>query len=230
MAERRMFAKTVIDSDAFLDMPMSAQALYFHMAMRADDDGFLNNPKKIQRIVGASDDDAKILLAKRFIISFESGVIVIKHWKIHNYIQKDRYKPTVYQEEMAKLTIKDNGVYTECIQNGDTGKDSIGKLSIGKSKDRAISEQSKRKTKQFVPPTLEEVREYCRQRNSTVNPDDFFEYFDTGNWIDSRGKPVQNWKQKVLTWERNDNGSSKRSGNSPKREKTAEEWGVKYSN
>ena len=112
-----MFAKTIIDSDAFLDMPLSAQALYFHLSMRADDDGFINNPKKIQRMVGASDDDCKLLIMKRFIIAFESGVIVIKHWKIHNYIQKDRYKPTIYQEEKTMITEKGNKVYTECIQD-----------------------------------------------------------------------------------------------------------------
>ena len=97
MAERRMFAKTIIDSDAFLDMPLSAQALYFHLSMRADDDGFINNPKKIQRVIGGSDDDLKLLIAKRFLLPFESGVVVIKHWKIHNFIRTDRYKPTVYQ-------------------------------------------------------------------------------------------------------------------------------------
>lgn len=112
MAERRMFAKTIIDSDAFLDMPMSSQCLYFHLAMRADDEGFLNNPKKIQRMVGASDDDLKLLLTKRFILAFDTGVIVIKHWKIHNYIRNDRFKPTVYEEEKAQLTTKDNGAYT----------------------------------------------------------------------------------------------------------------------
>ena len=99
MAERRMFAKTIIDSDAFLDMPLSTQALYFHLSMRADDDGFINNPKKIQRMIGACDDDLKVLIVKRFIIPFESGIVVIKHWKIHNYIRNDRYKETVYQEE-----------------------------------------------------------------------------------------------------------------------------------
>ena len=112
MAERRMFAKTIIDSDAFLDMPLSTQALYFHLSMRADDDGFINNPKKIQRMVGASEDDLKLLIAKRFIIPFESGIVVIKHWKIHNYIRSDRYKETVYQEEKAMLTEKDNKGYT----------------------------------------------------------------------------------------------------------------------
>ena len=112
MAERRMFAKTIIDSDAFLDMPLSAQALYFHLSMRADDEGFINNPKKIQRMIGASDDDMKILLAKNFILEFESGVIVIKHWKIHNYIRGDRLNKTAYQEERALLTVKGNGAYT----------------------------------------------------------------------------------------------------------------------
>ena len=122
VAERRMFAKTIIDSDAFLDMPLSTQALYFHLSMRADDDGFINNPKKIQRMVGASDDDLRLLLAKKFVIAFESGVVVIKHWKIHNYIQADRYKPTIYTDEKSRLLEGQNKVYEEmypsCIQNG----------------------------------------------------------------------------------------------------------------
>ncbi len=132
MAERRMFAKTIIDSDAFLDMPLSSQSLYFHLSMRADDDGFNNNPKKVQRMIGASDDDLKLLILKKFIIPFDNGIIVIKHWKIHNYIQKDRYRETVYQEEKAMLQTNKNKSYTLCIQDGynlDTqvriGKDSI---------------------------------------------------------------------------------------------------------
>ena len=136
MAERRMFAKTIIDSDAFIDMPLSTQALYFHLSMRADDDGFINNPKKIQRMIGASDDDLKVLVMKRFIIPFESGIVVIKHWKIHNYIQKDRYKPTVYAEEKKLIETKGNGAYTECIQGVSKVETqvSIGKDSIGKDR------------------------------------------------------------------------------------------------
>ena len=141
MAERRMFAKTIIDSDAFVDMPLSTQALYFHLSMRADDDGFINNPKKIQRMIGASDDDLKLLILKRFIIPFDSGIVVIKHWKIHNYIRNDRYKPTVYTSEKAMITSKENGAYTEVdtvgIPNGyqmDTqysiGKDSLSQDSV----------------------------------------------------------------------------------------------------
>jgi hypothetical protein len=109
-----MFAKTIIDSDAFLDMPLSTQCLYFHLSMRADDDGFLNNCKKIQRTIGASDDDLRLLMMKKFIIPFENGIVVIKHWKIHNYIQSDRYKPTVYQEEKSQLVLKRNRAYSLC--------------------------------------------------------------------------------------------------------------------
>ena len=144
MAERRMFAKTIIDSDAFLDMPLSAQALYFHLSMRADDEGFVNNPKKIQRMVGASDDDCKLLVLKRFILAFESGVIVIKHWKIHNYIRNDRFKETVYVKEKSMLALNENNAYTEVDTVGIPSDNrlvyqmdtqvSIGKDSIGKDK------------------------------------------------------------------------------------------------
>lgn len=164
MAERRMFAKTIIDSDAFLDMPLSAQALYFHLSMRADDEGFINNPRKIQRMIGAADDDLKLLIAKNFIIPFDSGVVVIKHWRIHNYIRADRLLKTAYTEERERLEIKDNGSYTlasrpaaafcqsldghltdkcqsndgqmtdKCPPNVSIGKDRIGEDSIGKDR------------------------------------------------------------------------------------------------
>lgn len=112
MAEKRMFAKTIIDSDCFLDMPLSTQALYFHLSMRADDEGFINSPKKIQRAIGCTDDDLKLLIAKSFIIPFESGVIVIKHWKIHNTLRKDRLKSTIYREEKSMLKTDENGAYS----------------------------------------------------------------------------------------------------------------------
>lgn len=145
MAERRMFAKTIIDSDAFLDMPLSTQALYFHLSMRADDDGFVNSAKKIQRTIGGNDDDFKILLSKKFIIPFETGVCVIKHWKIHNLIQKDRYKPTLYESEKSKLTLKNNNSYTldtECIQDVSKleSQVSIGEVSEVKSSQVEVSQ------------------------------------------------------------------------------------------
>ena len=132
MANRRMFAKTIIDSDAFLDMPVTSQLLYFHLSMRADDDGFINKPKSIMRSCGGNEDDMKILISKKFIIPFDSGIVVIKHWKIHNLIAKDRYTETKYKEEKATLMLDDNNSYTTCIQpvykvetQVSKGKDSI---------------------------------------------------------------------------------------------------------
>ena len=112
-----MFAKTIVTSDAFLDMPLSTQALYFHLGMMADDDGFVNSPKKIVRMIGCAEDDLKLLITKRFILTFENGVIVIKHWKINNYIAKDRYKETVYKDLKALIQVKDDNSYTDCIQD-----------------------------------------------------------------------------------------------------------------
>ena len=156
MAERRMFAKTIIDSDIFLDMPLSTQALYFHLSMRADDDGFINNSKKIQRMIGCGDDDLKLLIAKKFLLPFESGVVVIKHWRIHNYIQNDRYTETNYKFEKSTLNIDENKSYTfeetgrkliknkvinagnelspNCIHDGYTTdtQDRLGKVRLGK--------------------------------------------------------------------------------------------------
>ncbi len=124
MAEKRMFSKKIIDSDAFLDMALSTQALYFHLSMRADDEGFINNPKKILRMIGASPDELKILNAKRFVLDFDNGIIVIKHWKIHNTIRRDRIKETVHKDEANLLSTKENGAYTfdkllECSDDND---------------------------------------------------------------------------------------------------------------
>lgn len=180
MAERRMFTQKIIDSDAFLDMPLTTQALYFHLNMRADDDGFINNPKKICRMIGASDDDLKLLIAKRFVLAFEKGVIVIKHWRMHNLIRKDRYSPTQYEDEFMSLDIKDNGSYTEKMpqiqgfsDSGNhlattwqptgnqlatqdrLGKDSIGEVRLGKSS--------------IVKDSIGEKEEVKEEKTSTTN-------------------------------------------------------------
>ena len=212
MAERRMFAKKITESDAFLDMPSSTQMLYFHFSMNADDDGFVNNPKKIQKMCGASDDDFKLLIAKSFIILFESGIIVIKHWKMHNYIQTDRYRPTDYVEEKSMLGIKSNKAYTldvskmdtECIQNGYIGKDSKGKVSIDKNSiDKDSKEESVRweKTKRFYPPTLDEVKEYCEERKNNIDPMAFIDFYSSKGWMIGKNR-MKDWKAAVRTWER----------------------------
>lgn len=140
MAQRRMFSLKVIDTDLFLDMPLSTQALYFHLSIRADDDGFIGNHKKIMRMIGASDDDMKILIAKQLIIPFDTGVCVVKHWRVHNYIQKDRYNPTFYKAEKAKI-VATNNVYekidymdTKCIHdvNKEYTQVRLGKVRLGK--------------------------------------------------------------------------------------------------
>ena len=200
MAERRMFAKTIIDSDAFLDMPMSTQALYFHLNMRADDDGFINNPRKIQRMIGASEDDLKLLIAKRFVLAFENGVIVIKHWKIHNYIRKDRYHPTLYQEEKQSIDVKDDGSYTDHLNllptsgqpdgNQRLTEDRLGKDRLGKSK-------------RFTPPSREEVQAYCMERGNQVDADAFIDFYTSKGWMVGKN-PMKDWKVCVRTWEKRD--------------------------
>lgn len=219
MAERRMFAKRIIDSDAFLDMPLSTQSLYFHLSMRADDEGFINNPKRIQRMIGASDDDCKFLIAKGFILVFETGVIVIKHWKIHNYIQKDRFKPTICSEEKKEIVTEEDGTYTQCTRNGyalDT-QVSIGKVSIGKvnsiespkgvEKIPPDMEESK-PLKRFTAPTLEEVKEYCAERKNGVDAERFVNYYTANGWKVGKN-PMKDWKAAVRSWERNDFGKPK---------------------
>ena len=225
MAERRMFAKTIIDSDSFLDMPLSTQALYFHLSMRADDDGFINNPKKIQRMIGGSDDDLKLLCAKKFIIPFDSGIVVIKHWKIHNYIQKDRYKETVYKEEKAMLSVKDNNSYTlgqptvnqldtECIQNGyrmeaqvRLGKDRIGKVRI---------EQDNIDDSVESPPPAKPVKHKYGEYNNVLLTDEELEKLQEefpdlidrierlSSYVASTGKRYKSHYATIRNWARKD--------------------------
>lgn len=145
MAKKRMFSLKIVDSDLFLDMPLSSQCLYFHLSMRADDDGFVDNPKKIIKIIGANEDDLKILITKGFVITFDRGIIVITHWKLNNYIRSDRRKETIYTEEKQALIQAENGAYikvntlgiptdnqmaTTCLPSID--KDRVDKISLDK--------------------------------------------------------------------------------------------------
>ncbi|WP_286102927.1 conserved phage C-terminal domain-containing protein [Pediococcus pentosaceus] len=134
MAQRRMFSKKITDTDIFLDMPLSSQALYFHLNMHADDDGFVSNAKTVKRMIGSSDDDLKLLLTKNFIFAFESGVVVIKDWKIHNYIRKDTYNTTIYGDEKEQLSQDENGSYTISPRAVDEPSPQVrlGKVRLGK--------------------------------------------------------------------------------------------------
>lgn len=177
MAERRMFAKTIIDSDAFLEMPQSCQLLYFHLAMRADDDGFINNPKSIMRNVGSKDDDIRILISKKFIIPFESGIVVIKHWKIHNYIRNDRYKETKYMGEKQTLSLDENGAYTALVDDLDTnGIPAVSKMDtqvrLGKVRLGKVSKEEEFLS-DFSPEmqdALQRWLQYKAERRETYKP------------------------------------------------------------
>ena len=211
MAERRMFAKSIIDSDTFIDMPTSSRLLYYDLSMRADDDGFVNSPKKIMRMTGASQDDLKMLIAKSFIIPFESGVVVIKHWKIHNYIQKDRYKETIYLNEKSMLVEENNKEYaldTNRIQDVsrlDT-QDRLGKVRLGKvSGESAEAHTHARETDGvigFEPPSLDEVKAFVEGRQlEHVDAERFYNWFSAAGWY--RGKTrIVNWQAEALNWER----------------------------
>ncbi len=136
MANRRMISMQIVDTDAFLEMPVSSQLLYFHLLMRADDEGFIANPKRIMKMIGIQEDDLKIITAKRFILPFESGVVVIKHWLIHNTIRMDRFTPTKYESEKNSIIVKENKAYTEMATNripdGNQMAHKISKVKISK--------------------------------------------------------------------------------------------------
>ena len=191
MAQKRMFSLNVVDTDKFLEMPISSRLLYYELGMRADDDGFVDNWKKILMFTGLKEDDMKVLIAKQFIIPFESGVIVIRHWRLNNYLQKDRTKPTIYQDELKQLGIDDNNVYnldTECIH-------SIDKNSIDKNSIEYIEN-----TKRFKKPTLEEVEAYCKERNNTINPQYFIDFYESKGWKVGN-QSMKDWKACIRTWE-----------------------------
>jgi hypothetical protein len=212
-----MFAKTIVLSDAFLDMPLSARCLYFTLGMFADDDGFVNGPKSIIRQCGASEDDLKVLVAKRFVLPFESGVIVIKHWRINNYLQKDRYKETKYLNEKSQLVLEKNGAYSECIHSNCIP--SIGKYRLDKDIEKESIEKkapSAHRSQKFIPPTVDEVRAYCTERKNNVNPERFVDFYSSKGWMVGKNR-MKDWKACVRTWEQRDKqekGSNK-SNHSP---------------
>lgn len=143
MAQKRMFNNSVVGSDEFLEMPDSSQNLYFHLSMQADDDGFVDNWKSIMRMTGKKEDDLKVLIAKSFVIPFDTGILVIRHWRLNNYIQKDRYKETIHKEEKAMLVTNENNVYnlyTDCIHSID--KNRLDKISIDKNSKEKEQEES----------------------------------------------------------------------------------------
>ena len=203
MAKKRMFNVDIVGSDAFLDLPHTAQALYFQLGMRADDDGFVGNPKTIQRIAGTKASDLELLVKKRFLLQFPSGVVVIKHWKINNQIQKDRYTPTVYTEEYQSLYIKDNKAYTEtdkdCIQ---TVSEMDTQISIDKNRLDKNSRGGEKHAHGFFANVLLTDDELQKLTAEIPNYEEYIEKLS--HYIESNGKKYKSHYATILMWYRKD--------------------------
>lgn len=186
MADRRMFSKAIVLSDVFLELPHSAQALYYNLSMNADDDGFVGNPKSLVRLCGCKLDDLNILLEKKYILGFKSGVICIKHWKMNNYIQKDRYKSTTYQEELAELYIDEKGAYTKKQTDKKVVKD---KPEVDFADVSKVLENK---------PTKREIQSYILSSGRKVNVNEFWE--ETCGCSIYRGNVIYDWKGLIDKW------------------------------
>lgn len=221
MADKRMMSKSVIDTDMFLDMPASTQCLYFHMLLRADDDGFLKNAKTIMRTAGASPDDIKLLIAKQYLIPFDTGIMVIKHWRIHNYIKKDRYKPTDC-EEIKLLEVNEKGEYVLA----EPVRSQVGSNMEPQDRDRDRDRDSSRKrssannsttaAQKFKKPTLEELKAYIAENRYTFSAEAFMDYYESNGWKVGRN-PMKSWQATCRTWQRHElaSGSQGSTGTVP---------------
>lgn len=218
MADRRMYSKKIVESDAFLDLPASAQALYFHLGMAADDDGVVNAPRGVIRACGAGDEDLKLLEGKGFLLPFPSGIVVIKHWRINNTIQKDRYKPTAYSEEIGQLAVKENGAYTAhvytsmdtqaCIHKaGYTSVDTQIRLVKEKLNKESQGEEPAPAPDGFRPPTTEEVEAYAREAAIRLDAAQFVAYYSSNGWLVGNRTPMRDWKAAARSWAARDKAS-----------------------
>jgi len=216
MAVRRMFSREVCETDAFLDLPATAQRLYFFLGLQADDEGFLQNANSVIRLVGSSRDDMNVLTAKRFVIPFDSGVVVIRHWRQHNYVPKDRFRSTRCLEEKKQLFLDSTNAYelstspicmldTGCIQVVDNpyteGREGEGRLD--KDNSSVVASAPPAKKKRFTPPTVEEVQAYCEARHNGVDAQAFGDHYAASGWIRGKNTPIRDWRACVRTWEKN---------------------------
>lgn len=210
MAERRMFSKKITDDDKFMELSASAQALYLHLMMAADDDGFCNQVTLSMFRAHASTQDLASLLEKRYLYQFEDGVIVIRHWRLANALRKDRYTPTIFQKELAQLRLDEKGCYVTQNIGLPDGCQSVAnrlpQVSIDKvSEDKeSIGEESiedKPKRKRFVPPTLDEVKAFILENNYSVDADRWFSYYEANGWKVGKN-PMKDWKASIRYWQK----------------------------
>lgn len=208
-----MFSLDICDTDAFLDLPASSQNLYFHLGLRADDDGFVSSPKKITALVNCSSDDLKLLVAKGFIIPFDSGICVIRDWRTNNYIRSDRYKETRYLLEKSRLSVGENGAYQladtaaglpsgiPTVNRVGDGRDTQVRVESGKG---SLKSTDKPPRPRFVPPTVEEVSAYCKESGLAIDVEKFIDHYQANGWVQGRGKPLKDWRAAVRNWARRD--------------------------
>ena len=216
MAVRRMFSREICETDDFLDLPATAQRLYFFLGLQADDEGFLQNANSVMRLVGSSRDDMNVLAAKRFVIPFDSGVVVLRHWRQHNYVPKDRFHPTRCLNEKALLFSDATGAYdlsASPVHNLDTicihavhdpypeGREGERRLNTDAPSVVADAPPAK-KTSRFVPPSVEEVAAYCTERSNGIDPQEFVDHYAVTGWM-RRKTPIKDWRACVRTWEKN---------------------------
>ena len=214
MAKKRMFSLDVVDLDSFIEMPVSAKLLYYDLGMRADDDGFVGNPKKITLLAGCNKEDIETLIKNKFIYMFSSGVIAIRHWNVNNQIRKDRYNETfrIDEKRLLKLEnnvyeLKDNSGIPNDIPTVTTVKYSIDKNSTDKVSIVEIdSEQVATPSKRFQKPTIEEIKAYCQERGNNIDAEQFFNFYDSKGWKVGN-QPMKNWKAAVITWEKRQNAN-----------------------
>ena len=205
MAERRMFTKRVTDDDHFMGLSASAQALYLHLSMAADDDGFCNQIAVCMFKAHASTGDLEALLSNRYLYQFDNGVIVIKHWRMANALRKDRYTPTAFQEELSHLQLKENGSYTMVAERLPSGCQVVAAClpQDRLDKDREDKDNTPKGVCRFAPPTLEEVKAYCLERGNNVDAQKFIDFYESKGWMIGKNK-MKSWQAAVRTWERSE--------------------------
>ena len=204
MANKRMFSKEITNTDRFQSMKPSSQALYFHLGMNADDDGFVGNPMSITKCIGASENDLKTLTESGYLIPFGGGVYLITDWLINNYIRSDRHKPTIYQEYLRLVCCDDSHRYVICQPCGSHLVDAD-KISIGKNSTDEMSTEGRapQTAKRFCPPSFSEVKEYCLENGYLIDPEKFIVYYDANGWKVGRN-PMKDWKAAVRLWAKNE--------------------------
>ena len=233
MAEKRMLSKKVLDTDAFLDMPLSAQALYFHLVINADDEGFVGNPKRIRDYIGAAESDLDLLIEKRFVLMLKSSVAVIRHWKIHNTLRRDRSHPTVFTEEKSQLILQENGAYAEKVTSGCAHDNQMStacqpdvnqRLTSCQPNDNQMSTEDKieedrlredkieevvtpaneeRRSNRFRKPTIDEIVAYCSENDFKLDAHRFYDYYESNGWRVGK-TPMKDWRAAIRNWVRNE--------------------------